>query len=48
MNNNSDPLFKQYGNMDFTDALPASAVPALAKLQAASCARRKVPHQDAS
>ncbi len=34
MSNNSDPLFERYGDMDFSDAKPVSAVPALARLQA--------------
>ena len=34
MTNNSDPLFDRYANMDFSDAKPASVVPALTKLQA--------------
>lgn len=34
MSNNSDPLFDRYASMDFSDAKPVSAVPALAKLQA--------------
>jgi uncharacterized protein (DUF4415 family) len=34
MNNNSDPLFDQYANMDFTDAKPVSEVPTLSRLQA--------------
>lgn len=34
MSNNSDPLFDRYANIDFSDAKPVSAVPALAKLQA--------------
>lgn len=33
MSNNSDPLFKQYADMDFTDAKPVAEVPALVKLQ---------------
>jgi uncharacterized protein (DUF4415 family) len=33
MSNNSDPIFKQYAEMDFTDAKPVGEVPALAKLQ---------------
>lgn len=33
MSNNSDPIFKQYADMDFTDAKPVAEVPALAKLQ---------------
>ncbi len=34
MSNNSDPLFDRYSNMDFSDAKPVAAVPALARLQA--------------
>lgn len=34
MSNNFDPLFDRYTSMDFSDAKPVSAVPALAKLQA--------------
>lgn len=34
MSNNSDPLFKQYADIDFTDAKPVAEVPALARLQA--------------
>ena len=34
MSNNSDPLFEQYGQLDFTAAKPVAEVPALAKLQA--------------
>lgn len=34
MNNNSDPMFNQYANMDFTNAKPVVDVPALAQLQA--------------
>jgi len=34
MNNNSDPMFNQYANMDFADAKPVAEVPALARLQA--------------
>lgn len=34
MNNNSDPLFDRFANMDFADAKPVSGVPALARLQA--------------
>ena len=33
MSNNSDPLFNQYADMDFTNAKPVSEVPALARLQ---------------
>jgi uncharacterized protein (DUF4415 family) len=34
MSNNSDPLFDRYANLDFSDAKPVGAVPALAHLQA--------------
>ena len=34
MSNNSDPLFDRYSNMDFSEAKPVSAIPALARLQA--------------
>jgi uncharacterized protein (DUF4415 family) len=34
MNNNSDPMFDRYADMDFSDAKPVSDIPALAKLQA--------------
>ena len=34
MNNNSDPLFDRYAEMDFSDAKPVSEIPALAQLQA--------------
>ena len=34
MSNNSDPLFDRYANMDFANARPVPAVPALARLQA--------------
>ncbi|MBF0256957.1 MAG: BrnA antitoxin family protein [Gammaproteobacteria bacterium] len=34
MSNNSDPLFDRYANMDFSEAKPVSAIPALAGLQA--------------
>jgi uncharacterized protein (DUF4415 family) len=34
MNNNSDPLFEQYADLDFADAKPVAAIPALARLQA--------------
>lgn len=34
MNNNFDPLYDRYADMDFTDAKPVSEVPALTKLQA--------------
>ena len=34
MSNNSDPMFKQYADIDFTDAKPVAKVPTLARLQA--------------
>ena len=34
MSNNSDPLFNQYADIDFSDAKPVAEIPALAKLQA--------------
>ncbi|MBL8445656.1 MAG: BrnA antitoxin family protein [Zoogloeaceae bacterium] len=34
MSNNSDPIFEQYADMDFTEAKPVAEVPALARLQA--------------
>lgn len=34
MNSNSDPLFNQYADMDFTDAKRLSEIPALTQLQA--------------
>ena len=33
MNNNSDPMFNQYVNMDFADAKPVAEIPALVQLQ---------------
>ena len=33
MNNSSDPLFDRYNAIDFSDAKPVSAIPALARLQ---------------
>ena len=34
MSNNSDPLFDRYANIDFSDAKPVAAIPALVQLQA--------------
>ena len=34
MNNNSDPLFDRYAELDFSSAKPVAEIPALAKLQA--------------
>jgi uncharacterized protein (DUF4415 family) len=42
MNNNSDPLFTQYADMDFADAKPVAKVPALAKLQAAHGGKSRI------
>jgi uncharacterized protein (DUF4415 family) len=42
MNNNSDPLFDRYAEMDFTDAKPVSATPALARLQAESGGKTRI------
>jgi uncharacterized protein (DUF4415 family) len=42
MNNNSDPLFTQYADMDFTHAKPVAEVPALAQLQAAQGGKTRI------
>jgi len=42
MSNNSDPIFDQYADMDFTDAKPVAAIPALAKLQAAHGGKSRI------
>ena len=42
MSNNSDPLFDQYADMDFTEAQPVAEVPALAKLQAANGRKSRI------
>ena len=42
MNNNSDPDFTQYADMDFTDAKPVAEVPALARLQAARGGKTRI------
>ena len=34
MNNNSDPIFDRYANLDFSEAKPVAEIPALVKLQA--------------
>lgn len=34
MSSNSDPLYDRYAELDFADAKPVAAVPALAQLQA--------------
>lgn len=33
MNNNPDPIYDRFANLDFSDAKPVADVPALAKLQ---------------
>ena len=35
-------MFDKYGNTDFSDAKPASAIPALAKLQAATGGKTRI------
>ena len=42
MNNNSDPLFKRYQDMDFENAKPVSQIPALSKLQAEQDGKSKI------
>lgn len=42
MKNNSDPMYSKYNEMDFADAEPVSAIPALTKLQAASGGKTRV------
>ena len=42
MSNNSDPLFSQYGDMDFSKAHPVAEVPALARLQAAQGGKSRI------
>ncbi|WP_295385025.1 hypothetical protein [uncultured Thiodictyon sp.] len=42
MNNNSDPLFTQYADLNFADAKPVAAVPALAQLQAAQGGKSRI------
>ena len=42
MNNNSDPMFEQYAEMDFADAAPVAKVPDLAKLQAAHSGKSRI------
>jgi uncharacterized protein (DUF4415 family) len=42
MNNNSDPLFNQYAEMDFADAKPVAEVSAVAKLQAAQGGKSRI------
>ena len=42
MNNNSDPVFTQYADMDFAEAKPVADVPALARLQAAQGGKTRI------
>ena len=42
MNANSDPLYNALGDMDFADAKPVAAVPALAALQAAQAGKSRI------
>ena len=42
MNANSDHVFNQYADMDFSDALPVKAVPALAALQTAQGGKSRI------
>lgn len=42
MNNNFDPVFTQYADMDFAEAKPVADVPALARLQAAQGGKTRI------
>jgi predicted DNA binding CopG/RHH family protein len=42
MNNNSDPMFERYAHLDFADAKPVAAIPALARLQAESGGKSRI------
>lgn len=42
MKNSSDPVFNKYSKMDFAEAKPVSAIPALAKLQAESGGKTRI------
>jgi len=42
MNDNSDPLFEHYQNIDFENAKPVSQIPALSKLQAQQGGKSKI------
>jgi uncharacterized protein (DUF4415 family) len=42
MSNNSDPVFKQYADLDFSTAKRVKDVPALAKLQAAQGGKSRI------
>jgi uncharacterized protein (DUF4415 family) len=42
MSASSDPGFNQYADVDFADAKPVHAVPALAQLQARLCGKSRI------
>jgi uncharacterized protein (DUF4415 family) len=42
MSNNSDPLYDQYADMDFSDAKHAHEIPALARLQAEQSGKTRI------
>jgi len=42
MKANSDPVFNQYADMDFSDAKPVAKVPALVALQAAQGGKSRI------
>ncbi len=42
MSNRSDPLHDRYADLDFTDAKPVSAIPALARLQAEAGGKTRI------
>lgn len=42
MNNNSDPVFNQYADMDFSTAKPVKDIPALAALQASKGGKSRI------
>ena len=42
MSNRSDPLHDRYADLDFTDAKPVSAIPALTRLQAEAGGKTRI------
>lgn len=42
MSKPSDPLHDRYADLDFTDAKPVSAIPALARLQAEAVGKTRI------
>ncbi len=42
MNNNFDPVYNQYADMDFADAKSVAQIPVLAKLQAAQGGKSRI------